>query len=78
MLIAPSVVGFVAGGIGGAIVTVLRCDPVAGQWDLERYHPTCWDPKFVVDLYMPWAGTFQALNPCPSSSFRGRRKEHIS
>lgn len=31
MLMAPSIVGFAAGGIGIAIVTILRCDPVAGQ-----------------------------------------------
>jgi hypothetical protein len=63
MLIVPSVIGFAGGGIGSAIVTFLQCKPVAGQWDPERYHPTCWDPSVMVDYYIPWAGTFQSPNP---------------
>lgn len=60
MLIVPSVVGFVAGGIGSALITFLQCNPVAGQWDPERYHPTCWDPSVMVDYNIPWAGVFAA------------------
>ena len=66
MLIVPSVVGFVAGGIGSAMITILQCNPVAGQWDPERYHPTCWDPSVMVDYNIPWAGVF-ATQPYPKA-----------
>ncbi|KAF3399319.1 hypothetical protein DPV78_006275 [Talaromyces pinophilus] len=62
MLIVPSVVGFVGGGIGSALITFLQCNPIAGQWDPERYHPTCWDPSVMVDYNIPWAVLSSALD----------------
>jgi hypothetical protein len=62
MLIVPSIIGFMFGGIGGVIVTLVQCSPVAGQWDPERYHPTCWDPSVMVDCLIPWAGVFASPN----------------
>lgn len=67
MLIVPSVVGFVGGGIGSALITFLQCNPIAGQWDPERYHPTCWDPSVMVDYNIPWAGVLLALTPHPQA-----------
>ncbi|EEA22011.1 conserved hypothetical protein [Talaromyces marneffei ATCC 18224] len=61
MLIVPSIIGFIGGGICSAIVTFVQCNPVAGQWEPERYHPTCWDPSVMVDFYIPWAASLDIL-----------------
>lgn len=77
MLIVPSVVGFVGGGIGSALITFLQCNPIAGQWDPERYHPTCWDPSVMVDYNIPWAGLFAAqLYQPPSTTDLDMRQQY--
>ncbi|OKL56464.1 hypothetical protein UA08_08134 [Talaromyces atroroseus] len=31
-------------------ITFVQCDPIPGQWDPERYKPTCWRPNIAVDV----------------------------
>ena len=46
----------IALGISLVAITFLQCSPVAGQWNPEKYHPKCWDPKVIIDYSFAGGG----------------------
>lgn len=47
-ILSTSIVALVMGVIA-VIIEFVQCDPVPGQWDPERYHPTCWSANIQMD-----------------------------
>uniref|UniRef100_A0A093V2B8 Rhodopsin domain-containing protein n=1 Tax=Talaromyces marneffei PM1 TaxID=1077442 RepID=A0A093V2B8_TALMA len=58
-LISTSILAFIL-GVVGVILTFVQCNPIPGQWNPERYHPTCWDPS-IQENYSYFVGAFSAL-----------------
>ncbi|EED16297.1 conserved hypothetical protein [Talaromyces stipitatus ATCC 10500] len=54
ILIVSSIVGSAAGGIGSAFLMFIQCSPISGQWDRERIHPKCWNPRVMVNYFLVW------------------------
>lgn len=40
-------------GVIFAVITVIiifvQCSPVPGQWNQDKYHPTCWSPFVLIN-----------------------------
>ncbi|KUL84352.1 hypothetical protein ZTR_06332 [Talaromyces verruculosus] len=59
ILVSTSILAFIL-GVVGVILTFVQCDPIPGQWNPERYHPTCWNPS-IQENYSYFVGAFSAL-----------------
>ncbi|KAJ5610341.1 hypothetical protein N7510_007060 [Penicillium lagena] len=57
-ILSTSILALVMGVIA-VIIEFVQCDPIPGQWDPDRYHPTCWSPNVQMD-YSYFVGAWSA------------------
>jgi hypothetical protein len=72
-ILSTSILALVMGVIA-VIIEFMQCDPIPGQWDPDRYHPTCWSPNVQMD-YSYFVGG-KSSPTSPTRLFLSLKKRH--
>jgi hypothetical protein len=50
LLIYGPILSLLLLSVPAMIILFVQCNPIPGQWNPERYKPTCWGPNIAVDF----------------------------
>jgi hypothetical protein len=59
IVISMALIAFML-GVVGVIIEFVQCNPIPGQWDPQRYNPTCWNPNIQMNYSYFVGGKFSS------------------